>query len=229
MNQIAHLAIIVLATLTLSAKPMQMHPCHKINNWIQEAVDVGVSPHHMSIVLGTASKEGVPSTRVINILNVDESGCLFFTHANRQKVKELESNPQAALTFWFKETGKQICLQGEVVHAPKSLRADYWSRFPKKMQLAYLASDHESEMLSDAELHETIAQIEAHYSPKNMDVIRTLNTDTKQLFQGDSRCQAVAKRDGHQTDGADQEKSANCRRDCGRHCNAPLLDGLIQF
>src|SRR6267154_4164439 len=67
-----------------------------------------------AMTLATADKHGRPSARVVLLKGVDARGFIFFTNYESRKAQELTENPQAALTFYWPDLERQVCVAGQV-------------------------------------------------------------------------------------------------------------------
>ncbi len=54
----------------------------KLHEWLNK--EKKLEPEY--VVLATASKEGIPSTRVVHLREINEKGILFFTQQETKKV-----------------------------------------------------------------------------------------------------------------------------------------------
>ena len=66
------------------------------------------------MTLATVDKDGKPSTRTVLLKGVDERGFIFFTNYDSRKGRELAENPNAALTFFWPDLERQVCVAGTV-------------------------------------------------------------------------------------------------------------------
>lgn len=98
--------------------------------WLTEAVAARVrEPHAMT--LSTLGVDDIPDARVLLLKNVDAEGWQFASHRNSPKGRELDELSAAALTFLWREQGRQIRVRGRVVTAaPEDSAADFLARSP---------------------------------------------------------------------------------------------------
>ena len=94
-------------------------------SWLGEAVDARVvEPHVMT--LSTVDAQGRPDARVLILRNVSDEGWQFTASASGAKGNQLAANPQAALSFYWREQGRQIRVRGAVATAdPSTSAADF--------------------------------------------------------------------------------------------------------
>ena len=94
-----------------------------------------------AMTLATADKNGKPSTRTVLLKSVDERGFVFFTNYDSRKGRELAENPGAALTFFWSEVERQVCIAGTVTRLPAAESEAYFKSRPRGSRLAAWASN----------------------------------------------------------------------------------------
>lgn len=129
-------------------------------------------PDRTAMSLATASLDARPSLRTVLLKGHDTRGFVFYTHLDGRKGRELQSNPYAALLFYWPRVanGVQVRIEGRV-HQVADAEADlYFSTRPRVSQLGAWAS-HQSETLeSRAAFERRLAQAEHEFA--NRDVPR---------------------------------------------------------
>ncbi len=85
----------------------------QFTKWWNEAMNSAIDEVN-AMTLATASKDAVPSARIVLLKDYDERGFVFFTNYNSHKGHELQVNPHAALVFFWKELERQIRIQGTI-------------------------------------------------------------------------------------------------------------------
>lgn len=133
-------------------------PFDECKTWFSEEKK---TQHHVCACLSTISPEHKAQGRIVDIVEWDERGALFFTHANTEKVKALNSNSSASLNVWLAVTKKQVTISGTAVPISKDECIPYWKRFPRPLQLGFIASDHCSEIESLDPLREKLQELSA--------------------------------------------------------------------
>jgi pyridoxamine 5'-phosphate oxidase len=101
-----------------------------------------------AMVLATVDKDGRPSTRNVLLKGIDERGFIFFTDYDSRKGLELAENPNAALTFYWPELERQVCVAGFVQKIPREESAAYFKSRPRGSRLAAWASN-QSDVVAD--------------------------------------------------------------------------------
>src|SRR4051794_20754028 len=103
--------------------------------------------------LATASRDGMPSVRMVLMKRVDQRGFTFFTNAESQKGVELGENPRASMCFHWKSLRRQVRISGGVSELSAE-EADYYFQSRSRLsQLAAVASQ-QSRVLAARELFE---------------------------------------------------------------------------
>jgi pyridoxamine 5'-phosphate oxidase len=103
---------------------------------------LGHSPADVNaMALATVDKSGRPSTRTVLLKGMDERGFIFFTNYDSRKGLELAENPNAAMTFYWPDLERQICVAGSVVKIPREESEAYFKSRPRGSRLATWASN----------------------------------------------------------------------------------------
>ncbi len=103
--------------------------------------------------LATADKEGRPSARIVLLKGVDQRGFIFFTNYGSRKGRELTENPNAAMTFYWPDQERQVCVAGVVQQLDRPEIDAYFRSRPKGSRLAAWAS-RQSEVIANREILE---------------------------------------------------------------------------
>jgi len=94
-----------------------------------------------AMTLATADRNGKPSSRTVLLKSVDERGFIFFTNYGSRKGSELSENPNAALTFFWSELERQVCVAGTVTRLPTAEAERYFKSRPRGSQIGAWASN----------------------------------------------------------------------------------------
>ena len=76
-------------------------PFELFKEWFEVAKKKEINDPN-ALALGTASKDGVPSVRMVLLKGFDKDGFIFYTNLKSQKSKELKENPNATMCFHWK-------------------------------------------------------------------------------------------------------------------------------
>lgn len=116
-----------------------MDPLQTLADWIEEARAKGAAEPD-AMALGTATRDGIPSVRIVLCRGVDARGVRFFTNYESRKGLELADNPRAAATFFWPELARQARVEGAVARCSADESDDYFAHRPRGHQLSAWAS-----------------------------------------------------------------------------------------
>ncbi|HZO19550.1 MAG TPA: pyridoxamine 5'-phosphate oxidase [Gemmatimonadaceae bacterium] len=135
------------ALSSLDEGAVDADPIHQFERWFADAVTAeALEPNAMT--LATASRDGVPSGRVVLLKGVDARGFVFFTDFRSRKGAELTENPLAALVFLWKEIERQVRVTGAVARVSDADAEAYFRSRPVGSRLGAWAS-HQSAVIAD--------------------------------------------------------------------------------
>ncbi|MFC7375011.1 MULTISPECIES: pyridoxal 5'-phosphate synthase [unclassified Brachybacterium] len=97
-------------------------------SWLDDAIASGArQPHAMTFQ--TVLADGTPVGRTLILKDVDENGYHVSTRNTSRKARQLEQNPRAAMTFFWRESGRQVQIIGDVVALGEDVsQADWLTR-----------------------------------------------------------------------------------------------------
>jgi pyridoxamine 5'-phosphate oxidase len=134
------------------------NPIEVFQQWFDEAKATGIN-HPDAVNLATASADGVPSSRMVLLKSVDEKGFVVFTNYGSQKAKELDSNPHAALCFFWRGLEKQVRVVGSVQRVSNEESDAYFATRAKQSQLGAWASKQSQPLPSKKKLIADVAKL----------------------------------------------------------------------
>jgi len=131
----------------LDSSDVLADPFSQFQNWMDLAISSDViEPNVMT--LATADANGYPSSRIVLLKHYDSNGFCFFTNYNSRKGQDLAVNPQASISFHWKELERQICIRGTVEKTTREESENYFHMRPHGSQIGAVAS-HQSKPIAD--------------------------------------------------------------------------------
>ena len=128
-------------------------PVAEFDRWFSQALDAQVlEPNAMS--LATSTPKGIPSVRMVLLKGYDGRGFVFFTDYRSRKGSELDSNPHAALAFYWGELERQVRITGSVERTSQEESEQYYRSRPLGSRLGAWVS-HQSRVIPSRALLET--------------------------------------------------------------------------
>ncbi len=146
----------------LSEANIDKDPFVQFKTWFDLVVKSKiVEPNAMTIA--TATKNGIPSARVVLLKEFDEIGFIFFTNYGSRKGKELLENPFASLLFWWKEFERQVRIEGKIEKINKEESQKYFNVRPLKSRYGALASNQSEAVVGREILEKKFAELEKQF------------------------------------------------------------------
>jgi pyridoxamine 5'-phosphate oxidase len=138
------------------------NPTDQFRRWFDEALASNLhEPNAMT--LATATPDGHPSARVVLLRGFDERGFVFYTNYEGRKGWELETNPYAALVFYWGELERQVRVEGRVGRVSHEESDAYFAGRPRGSQLGAWASEQSRPIKDRGALEERLRELEAEY------------------------------------------------------------------
>jgi pyridoxamine-phosphate oxidase len=151
----------------ISPSAVPANPLDLFREWFTSVQGSAREPEAMA--LSTASAEGIPSTRVVLLKEVDNRGFIFYTNYNSRKSREMDSNPYASLAFYWREVHRQVRVVGRVEKVPREESEAYFRSRPLGSRISAWAS-HQSAVIAEGELDHKIKQIGEQFGVKEGNV-----------------------------------------------------------
>ena len=144
--------------MELREQDLDLSPFRQFENWFQAATDAGLhEPNAMS--LATVSDKGAPSLRTVLLKVWDENGFVFFTNHGSRKARDIATNPNVALLFYWAPLHRQIRIEGRAQKVSTLESLKYFVTRPRGSQLGAWCSAQSSTISSRAILQAKLAEI----------------------------------------------------------------------
>ena len=150
------------ALKTLDEAQVDRDPLKQFGVWMVEAIHAQV-PEPTAMTLATAEASGRPSARVVLLKGVDPRGFVFFTNYESRKGRELAVNPQAAMTFLWKELERQVRIEGTVERVAEAESEAYFQTRPLGSRIGAWASPQSRPIDNRAWLEQRWAALTEQY------------------------------------------------------------------
>jgi pyridoxamine 5'-phosphate oxidase len=133
--------------LSLSQSAVADSPFEQFERWFNEVLESEASDP-TAMVLSTVDQSGRPDSRVVLLKGIIDNNFVFYTNYQSTKAKQIESNPFAALNFYWPQTARQIRVRGAIKKVSKAQSDTYFSSRPLPSQLS-AASSPQSQVITD--------------------------------------------------------------------------------
>ena len=141
-------------------------PFKLFEKWFDEAKMKEINDPN-ALALGTASKTGVPSVRMVLLKDFDKNGFVFYTNLNSQKGNELKENPNATMCFHWKSILRQVRIVGTLNLVADKTADDYYNTRAYESRIGAWASKQSSVLKNREELLDSIEIFKKKYNDKN--------------------------------------------------------------
>jgi pyridoxamine 5'-phosphate oxidase len=142
-------------------------PVEQFRRWFDEALAADLhEPNAMT--LATSTQGGSPSARIVLLKGFDERGFVFYTNYEGRKSGELETNPYAALVFYWGELQRQVRIEGHVSRILEEESDAYFKERPRGSQLGAWASEQSRPVGDRSALEERVRELEVEYEGRGV-------------------------------------------------------------
>jgi pyridoxamine 5'-phosphate oxidase len=126
------------------------NPISFFGKWFDEAMAAEVQEPN-AMTLATATRDGIPSARIVLLKGADKNGFSFYSNYLSRKGKELAKNPSACLVFFWPELGRQVRIEGKILKLSKEESEAYFASRPFGSQLGAIVSP-QSQVIANREV-----------------------------------------------------------------------------
>ncbi|MHC1774398.1 MAG: pyridoxamine 5'-phosphate oxidase [Lentimicrobium sp.] len=128
---------------SLDAVAVGSNPVSFFSAWLNEAIDAGaLEPTAMAV--SSVSEDGKPSSRMVLLKGIDDGKFTFFTNFNSRKGKEINSNSEVALLFFWPELERQVRIEGVAMRVSEEESDEYFNSRPMESRIGAVASPQSS-------------------------------------------------------------------------------------
>jgi pyridoxamine 5'-phosphate oxidase len=147
--------------------PSTADPIAVFEQWFQEARTAGV-PEPEAMTLATSSRKGFPSARIVLFKGMSRGGFAFYTNYESRKGRELDSNPRAALVFYWHKLRRQVRVEGRVERLTRAESDRYFVTRERGSQIGAWASNQSSEITGRSQLEDQVRAVEARFEGQSV-------------------------------------------------------------
>ena len=141
-------------------------PFELFEKWFVEAKKKEINDPN-ALALGTSTKKGIPSVRMVLLKGFDKNGFVFYTNLNSQKGNELKENPNASMCFHWKSLLRQIRIVGTLRVVDDKIADNYYNTRAYESKIGAWASKQSSVLKNRNELLDNLKNFRKKYSNKD--------------------------------------------------------------
>jgi pyridoxamine 5'-phosphate oxidase len=146
----------------LELESLPSEPVVLFRRWYEDAEGAGIHLPN-AIALATAAADGRPSIRHVLLREIEDRGFVFYTNHESRKGNELDENPRAAFSIYWRELDRQISVTGDVSQVTAEESDAYFATRPREARLGAWASRQSTELASREELMDRFVAFDARY------------------------------------------------------------------
>ncbi len=152
---------------SLTEADLDPDPFRQFARWFEQARASGAADPH-AMTLATATRDGIPSARMVLLNAFDAHGFVFYTNYESRKGRDLAQNPYAALVFYWPELRRQVRAAGRAERLTPAESDAYFRRRPAGSQLGAWAS-RQSEVIAGREaLERRVEELAAEFAGREI-------------------------------------------------------------
>jgi pyridoxamine 5'-phosphate oxidase len=156
-------------TQGLSEASADRDPIELFGEWFEQAKESGILlPESAS--LATASRDGIPSSRMVLLKDFSAEGFGFFTNYGSRKAREMDENPNASLLLHWVVLERQVRVEGSVERIGEEASAAYFRTRDRGSQIGAWASRQSEELEDRSVLKEQAKEIEQRFKGQDVPV-----------------------------------------------------------
>jgi pyridoxamine 5'-phosphate oxidase len=142
-------------------------PLLQFHLWLEDALKTNIE-EPTATVLSTVNKKQQPSSRIVLLKKVDESGLSFFTNYNSRKAQEIEVNPKGALLFPWHEMERQVRIEGIIEKVSDKESQEYFQHRPAGSRIGAWASPQSKVIPSREHLEQLESELKKQFTAESI-------------------------------------------------------------
>ena len=131
---------------TLDEGSLSDDPLLMFRNWFDEVSNSNLIKEPNAMTLSTIDEYNSPSNRVVLLKKFSSSGFIFYTNYNSNKGKNILSNSNVCLSFFWPSHERQVIIKGSCKLLSEKESDKYFYSRPKDSQIGAVASDQSKEI-----------------------------------------------------------------------------------
>jgi len=138
-------------------------PFRQFKGWFDAVMSSEVEEPN-ACALATCSRDAIPSVRMVLLKGIDSRGMIFFTNYGSAKAEQIESNPRAAMVFYWAQFERQVRIEGTVERLEAPASDTYFASRPRDAQIGASVSQQSKPVVSRAVIDESVERFTAEHS-----------------------------------------------------------------
>jgi len=119
---------------SLSKSDLAYSPIKQFKDWFSQIINLMTEPTAMT--LSTYSKRYGVDSRIVLLKEIKQDGFIFYTNYNSVKGKQISSNNNVSLSFFWPELQRQVRVNGIAKKVSNKVSLNYFSKRPRNSQIS---------------------------------------------------------------------------------------------
>lgn len=146
----------------LRKSDLDRDPIVHFGRWFNAVVEAKL-PEPNAMTLATATRDGMPSARIVLLKGFDARGFVFYTNYESRKGRDIAQNPQVALVFFWPQLQRQVRIAGLATKVNREESEAYFHSRPTGSQLGAWASQQSQVLRNREELDNRVLELAIQY------------------------------------------------------------------
>ena len=138
-------------------------PFSFFSKWFNEA-NIAQITEVNAMTLATVGHGNAPHARIVLLKGLDDTGFVFFTNYDSAKGRDISSNQNVALVFFWKELERQVRIEGIIEKVSAADSDAYFNSRPEGSRLGAWASPQSREISDRAILDSNYEKYQKEFS-----------------------------------------------------------------
>ena len=139
------------------------NPIELFREWFNEAKKSEINDPN-ALALGTSTKNGIPSVRMVLLKDFNENGFVFYTNLNSKKSEDIKSNSSASMCFHWKSLLRQIRISGKISKVSDMEADNYFNSRSYDSRIGAWASMQSNILKNRNDLYKAIEEYKKKYT-----------------------------------------------------------------
>lgn len=139
------------------------NPFSLFRDWFSDAEKEEINDPN-AMCLSTVGADGMPSSRMVLLKDMDDRGFVFYTNLGSRKGQQLLKHPKAAVCFHWKSLRRQVRIEGFVEPVSDAEADEYFQSRPRGSRIGAWASKQSQPLESRFHLEKRVAEFTAKFN-----------------------------------------------------------------
>jgi pyridoxamine 5'-phosphate oxidase len=148
----------------LTQSELVSDPIAQFKTWLAQACEYGVYLPETATLATASLPSGRVSARMVYMKGIDKNGFIVYSNWDTScKAADVRTNPQAALTFWWREMERQVRVEGTVERMSSAESQVYYDTRIRGSRIGAWASAQSTVLTGREELEKRVKDVEARF------------------------------------------------------------------